>query len=315
MNYIVLDLEWNQPFSSKNAIKTPVFLKGEIVQIGAVKLNENFDPIGTFKVTVCPRFYTKMHYAVAKLTHITNKDLKSGMRFVEAMRQFEIWCGSEYVYLTWGYDDIPMLKDNMKVNGMSVESVPHFYNVQTIFDDQILKEHRQCSLSFALEKLGETIENAHDAFSDAYGTAIVCKHLDMARGIEKYSEIELNPNKYEKYPSVIAARSDKKVTTVSCPNCSSDVECVGWVVMKTESQMALASCRCGGKYLVRYRFRKNPDKTVRVGKAVYPLDDVNREMYELKKVECFGKTRHFNYTMKKGQMPYVKHRPKWNRKQ
>ena len=36
MNYIVLDMEWNQPFNMKSMIKKPLMLHGEIVQIGAV---------------------------------------------------------------------------------------------------------------------------------------------------------------------------------------------------------------------------------------------------------------------------------------
>ena len=42
MNYIVLDLEWNQAMSSDSAIfkKLPIHLRGEIIEIGAVKLND-----------------------------------------------------------------------------------------------------------------------------------------------------------------------------------------------------------------------------------------------------------------------------------
>ena len=298
MNYIVLDLEWNQPFSSKMAIKNPVYLKGEIVQFGAVKLNESFDIVDTFKIFVRPQYYTKMHFAVARLTNIKSKDLLDGADFSTAMIRFTRWCGEEYVYLTWGYDDIPMLKDNMKLHGLDPDSIPHFYNVQTIYDDQVLKEHRQCSLSSALERFGESMENAHDAFSDAYGTALVCKHLNMEAGINKYSDTELNPNKYEKFSSIIAARSDKNTTTVTCPNCSKPVTCKDWVVIKTDNQLSKATCKCGNTYLVRFRFRKNQDTTYRVGKAVYPFDETNQKLYETKREENKEKTKHFNHVMK-----------------
>lgn len=49
---IVLDLEWNQPFSMRSMITTPVRLHGEIIQIGAVKLNEQLEIVDTFKVMV-----------------------------------------------------------------------------------------------------------------------------------------------------------------------------------------------------------------------------------------------------------------------
>ena len=51
---IVLDLEWNQPFSMRSMITTPVRLHGEIIQIGAVKLNEQLEIVVTFKVMVKP---------------------------------------------------------------------------------------------------------------------------------------------------------------------------------------------------------------------------------------------------------------------
>lgn len=308
MNYIVLDLEWNQPFSNKTAIKQPVFLKGEIVQIGAVKLNDNFNVVDTFKILIRPQYYTKMHFAVAKLTNIKSKDLLNGADFSTAMVRFMRWCGDEYVYLTWGYDDIPMLKDNMKLHGFDPDLIPHFYNVQTIYDSQILKEHRQCSLSSALEGFGETIENAHDALSDAYGTAIVCKYLDMADGIKKYSDTELNPNKYEKFPSIIDARRDVNITSVTCPCCSERVACKDWVVIKTDNQLSKAECECGKTYLVRFKFRKNTDKTYRVGKAVYPFDEENRKLYEDKREENKDKTKHFNRMMK--GIPFRRKRPK-----
>ena len=43
MEYIVLDLEWNQPYDASMAIKETVHLSGEIIQIGAVKLSEDFE--------------------------------------------------------------------------------------------------------------------------------------------------------------------------------------------------------------------------------------------------------------------------------
>ena len=40
MNFVVLDLEWNQAMSSKSEVfnHLPIHLRGEIIEIGAVKL-------------------------------------------------------------------------------------------------------------------------------------------------------------------------------------------------------------------------------------------------------------------------------------
>ena len=37
MNYIIFDLEWNRPADERSTVQDPVHLRGEIVEIGAVK--------------------------------------------------------------------------------------------------------------------------------------------------------------------------------------------------------------------------------------------------------------------------------------
>ncbi len=46
MNYVVVDLEWNQAMSSKSSVfnKLPIKLRGEIIEIGAVKNTEDIHP-------------------------------------------------------------------------------------------------------------------------------------------------------------------------------------------------------------------------------------------------------------------------------
>ena len=48
MKYIVLDLEWNSPEHRNRLVKEPIVLHGEIIQIGAVMLNEQMEEIGSF---------------------------------------------------------------------------------------------------------------------------------------------------------------------------------------------------------------------------------------------------------------------------
>ena len=41
-SYIVLDLEWNQPLDRDSTIREPFFFDSEIIEIGALRLNERF---------------------------------------------------------------------------------------------------------------------------------------------------------------------------------------------------------------------------------------------------------------------------------
>ena len=60
MNYIVLDFEWNQPLTEQDTITDPFPFDSEIIEIGAVKLDENFAAVGEFKTLIRPQFYPHM---------------------------------------------------------------------------------------------------------------------------------------------------------------------------------------------------------------------------------------------------------------
>ena len=61
MQYIVLDMEWNQPWPGSYAAQKvlPVQIHGEIIQIGAVRLLETGKIADEFQVLVRPKYYKK----------------------------------------------------------------------------------------------------------------------------------------------------------------------------------------------------------------------------------------------------------------
>ena len=69
-SYIVLDLEWNQPLNPDSAIREPFFFDSEIIEIGALRLDERFRETGSFKTFIRPRFYPHMNGDVVQLTKI-----------------------------------------------------------------------------------------------------------------------------------------------------------------------------------------------------------------------------------------------------
>ena len=118
MNYIVLDMEWNQPWpgspSSKKVL--PVAIRGEIIQIGAVRLTPEGAPADEFQVMITPKVYRHLNRRVSKLTGIKENRLRAeGIGFPEAMEQFREWCGEEPVFLIWGFDDIGILRENLQL--------------------------------------------------------------------------------------------------------------------------------------------------------------------------------------------------------
>ena len=60
MRYIVFDLEWNQCPSGKS--DEVAELPFEIFEIGAVKLDDNMQRIGSFSCYIKPKVYKELHY-------------------------------------------------------------------------------------------------------------------------------------------------------------------------------------------------------------------------------------------------------------
>lgn len=294
MNYIVLDMEWNQPYSMKCMINKPVVLYGEIVQIGAVKVDENFHILDTFKIAVCPKYYTKMHKKISKLTGITTEELQYGFSFPIAFKHFQKWCGEKFAFLTWGPDDIEILFDNMTLHGLNAEWIPHTYDVQMIFDEQIVKEKRQVSLSYAMKKVGEQALAAHDALNDAQNTVCICLHLDMAKALSEYTALPRQKKHYESrikeksqsaktYPMREAALNDPELISFSCPYCGSGVKCEGLIRQHSNKYICIGKCEKGDELFVRFKFKKQSDEKFSVSRILYAMDENNKNYYMSKK--------------------------------
>ena len=60
MNYVVVDFEWNQACYGKGSENRKIPF--EIIEIGAVKLDENLKEIDRFSRTIRPKVYKKLYY-------------------------------------------------------------------------------------------------------------------------------------------------------------------------------------------------------------------------------------------------------------
>ena len=190
MQYIILDMEWNQPwpgsYSAKKALPSP--MRGEIVQIGAVRMTQEQQVADEFQILIRPQYFKKMNRKVASLTGIRDSLLREkGVSFSEAAAQFAAWCGEDCVFLTWGFDDITILRENLAVFGLESGWTARWYNAQLIFNAQTDGSGAQKALSTAMQMMDiEPTRAAHDALGDAYHTALVCRKLHLAEGIAAY---------------------------------------------------------------------------------------------------------------------------------
>ena len=100
MNFVILDLEWNGTYSRR--------LKGfmnEIIEFGAVKVDECLHVLDTFDALVRPQVGKKISGKIKTLTNITNEELANGLQFMQVMSRFRKWMG-DAVLMTWGTSDI-----------------------------------------------------------------------------------------------------------------------------------------------------------------------------------------------------------------
>ncbi len=279
MNYIIMDLEWNQPFSKELCLTMASGLKfyGEIIEIGAVKLNARFEIVDFFREFVKPKYYKKLHPMVKKITAISRKDLAGGIPFPEAIQAFRRWCGKDSTLMTWGNDDVPVLCDNLEFFDLDKSWAADWYNLQTIFGLQTGNGTEQKSLQFAMEYFKIPCElRLHDAFNDAFYTAQVCSHLDLTKGVGNYDRFlrlqreqdvrrhsgaepyhSLISTERGRYPSKRAAFGDRRFAAVHCEDCGiHEVPAGSWMRQSNEKYIALAHCERHGIFLVRMKFRR-----------------------------------------------------------
>lgn len=118
MRYIVIDLEWNNAFSakSKKAIN-------EIIEIGAVKLDENLCVKDTISTFIRPSISKKLSKRVVEMTNITDSDVAGGMSFINAVKLLKSWIAPDDIVMTWGDTDIRVLVENCKEFSLG-ETIP-----------------------------------------------------------------------------------------------------------------------------------------------------------------------------------------------
>ena len=263
MQYIVLDLEWNQALSKDRVRRRGIVLSGEIIQIGAVRLSEDLQPADTLRLSVAPRYYKKMHWSVRRLTGISTESLENGMPFPEAYALFKEWCGENTAILTWGPDDMPMMETNLRLHGLDPQQLPPFYDLQKIYSRTVSGEKRQCALADALTALGITeVYPPHDALNDALNTAQICTRVPLEDAVAHYGEwIPLKIVREEEpagerleYASYDEMAKAHEKPVLPCPACGAAMVFGKWIRRSAGRRSTMADCGCGQSYVLKLRW-------------------------------------------------------------
>ena len=309
MNYIVLDLEWNQSASGKDSEEKN--LPFEIIEIGAVKLDSEMNIISEFCQVIRPQIYTQLHYKIKEITHLDAETLASGKTFREVCTSFLQWCGDDYMICTWGPMDVTELQRNMKYYDFPLFKTPVFYyDIQKIFG--IIYEDRKIkrSLEWAIDYLHiDKGESFHRALSDAYYTAKVMKLMKPDEITKNYSiDCFQKPQSkaeqiyvvYETYSKFISREFDNKLDILKDKDVSSTIcyKCgrrtrkkIRWFSHSSKTYYCLACCDSDGWLKGKIRIRRSDEEKFYAIKTLKLTDDAGADRIRQRQLDIRKKRR------------------------
>ncbi|MCI9105302.1 MAG: exonuclease domain-containing protein [Lachnospiraceae bacterium] len=295
-NYIIFDLEWNQSAHGKaDSIEDFPF---EIIEIGAVRLGQDYSMTEEFHRLIRPQVYTQMHYAISEVTHMDMTELRfHGEDFKVAARDFLNWCKEDCIYCTWGSMDLTELQRNMKYF-MIENPFPKplfYYDVQKLYA-LFYKNGIKPSLDSAVEELGLLEDRPfHRALDDAYYTGKVFRRMMEELGEElllaywsidyyripdnKSEEIRVVFPDYSKYvsrmfPSKEDAMKERSVAEMKCYKCGRMLrKKVRWFTPNQKIYYGLALCPEHGYLKGKVRMKRIDDSQVYVVKTLKLIDE------------------------------------------
>lgn len=285
MEYIVLDLEWNSAF-----YKPQGRFINEIIQIGAVKLDNNFNIIDTFQVYIKSQIVKKLNTRVIELTGITNDKMSGGVSFREAVLRYNKWAGEDTVTITWSNSDLYAIVENTRIfldNSIKF-ALFNYLDLQSYIQGELrLMGHHitnQISLANAAEMLRISTDGfeLHNAKDDAYLCGIMLKTTYNNQRFEKLIKNAREQSFYDRLyfrPYYIANINDARINKNSlkfiCTNCKKPVKRQNKWKFKNNWLRAEFFCsKCNIRYRGMISFKQTYDKLI-TKKRILPVINEN----------------------------------------
>lgn len=294
MNYIILDLEWNQADDLKTKLESELMF--EIIEIGAIKLNSEYMQIDSFHELIKPQVFDRMNQVTGELIHISMRELEDCRSFCEVAADFLRWCGDNFIFCTWGNLDLTELQKNMDFYDMpSLAKKPiKYYDVQKLFSIAFEDKKKRRTLQYAVELLHIKEEVPfHRADADAVYAAEVFKKVAVVEGVlknysfdtyhlpkNKAEEVNVVFDDYAKYISrefanKLSAMNDKDVVSTKCFLCSAKTrKKVPWFSNNGRNYYSVMVCPKHGNIKGKIRMKKSLNDKIYVVKT---MKQVNME--------------------------------------
>ena len=183
MKYVFVDFEMqkiDKIHKEKRAI-----CKQEIIEIGAIMLDEEQNEISTFKRYVKPVYSKHISRQITELTGITDNYLFCRKDVAFEMEEFAKWCLSfndEIRVYAWSENDLKQIAEEFTLKEIDYsenmnKTIASWIDLQAEYD-RAVGAAKPTSLNKALESVGIYFQgHMHDALDDSRNTAIIFKEL------------------------------------------------------------------------------------------------------------------------------------------
>lgn len=192
MRYVFVDFEMNPIEGSHKEEKK--ICGSEIIEIGAVMLDEDFKEISFFKELIKPQFNTQIYKKWEELTGITTEMVSGAQHFGKVFSEFITWCDErDYEIYAWSNSDCSHILKEMKLKNFETYEaceymLNHWLDFQKIYCE-IVSEEKLISLENALSACGIPFSGRkHDALYDARNTSLLfaeSKVTDLAKLVKE----------------------------------------------------------------------------------------------------------------------------------
>lgn len=183
---IVIDVEMCTVREEDQCREYP--FRHEIIQIGAVMMDETYEITGEFSSYVHPEF-GKIDPFIQELTGICEEDIKEAPPLEAVLKSMLSWLeGRECTFYSWSIADYKQITREIRAKGMDTEVMAiflareHWVDYQKAAGKRLSKPWR-ISLGDALKLAGiQPDGKLHDGLSDARNTARLIAEMEKSEG-------------------------------------------------------------------------------------------------------------------------------------
>ncbi len=299
MDIVVLDLEWDSVYSKKHHR-----FVNQIIQIGAVRLDEKLNIVDTFEVVIKSAISKKLTKRFVELTGITAEIMADGVSVSEAISKYNKFAPKDYLMMTWSTSDLYTLIDNTKFvfpKGVKLR-YGKYMDLQSFVQNKMrelgFEIKSQISLLHAAQMLKISADglDLHTAKDDSLLSVALLKRFYTKDSVIPYIKDTTKPEFFERltFKSYTLTNIHDDLIKpedliFNCENCKKTAKCLtGWKYRNGWFSANFRCVNCKKMFIGRVSFKKTYDNLI-VKKRVIDAKPVEKGKNETDKLQSVSK--------------------------